>query len=842
MDLLRRRWNQAELGEGRVVLLSGEPGIGKSRIAESLLTAIDGEPHARMRFFCSPHHTNSPLYPFIAQLERIAAFEPGNNAAAKRHKLEALLKPTARNEPRDLALMADLLSVPTDTRYPVMEVSPEQKREMTLSTLLHQLEGMAAQSPVLILLEDAHWIDSTSLDLLDRTVECIAKLPVLMVVTFRPEFQPAWVGQPHVTMLPLSRLGRRESTGLIAGVAQGKALPDLIVQQILAHTDGVPLFIEELTITLLESGHLRETSDSYVLDGPLPSLAIPTTLQTSLLARLDRLASVKEIAQIGAAIGREFSFRLIAAVSTMPKQELEAALGKVVAAELIFQRGAPPDATYRFKHALVQDAAYASLLRSRRSTLHARIVKELVAFGGSNTEVKPEVLAHHYAEAGMAEEAVRQYLKASEQAVARSALTEAAVLLDKALEKVTQLPTGPPRDRMELEVQSARGAVLIAVKGFAAAETGQAYARARDLWDRLDQPPEFLLRTARGRWSLHTNRSQLVEAQSVADDLLEFGRARGGDTVGLILGYFTCGLTQAYRGELLSARASLEEVIGRCDLTTHSQLFRYAGTDPQAVALAAIGQILLFLGYADQSLVRAEAAIRQSRRLAHAPTVAQCLAFGAARASTFGDETRLAYCVQELRALTQEHGYAQWSALVPIFEGQLQLMRGEASAAVTLMRQGLDARRATGVTLFNATFAIPLGEALEKDGKSVEALALLDEQIAFVEETGELWCAAGLHRLRGQLLLKGTVPDFEAAEAEFLKAIDSARGQSAKLWELRAAVSLAHLWRDQRRHAEARDLLAPIYGWFTEGFDISDLKNAKALLNELASARDRRRR
>jgi predicted ATPase len=406
-------------------------------------------------------------------------------------------------------------------------------------------------------------------------------------------------------------------------------------------------------------------------------------------------------------------------------------------------------------------------------------------------------------------------------------------LLDKALGKVVQLPTGPPRDRMELEVQSARGAVLIALKGFADAATGQAYARARDLWDRLDRPPEFLLRTARGRWSLHTNRSQLLEAQSVAEDLLEFGRAHG-DTVGLILGYFALGLTHAYRGELQSARASLEEVIGLYDLAAHPQLFRYAGTDPHAIALAAIGQVLLFLGYPDQALMHAEAAIRQARQLAHAPTVAQCLAFSAAQASTLGDEARLAHCEEELRALTQEHGYAQWSALVPIFEGQLQLMRGEARAAVTLMRQGLDARRATGVTLLNADFAIPLGEALEKDGKSGEALALLEEQIVFVEETGELWCAAGLHRLRGQLLLKGTVPNFAGAQVEFLMAIDIARGQSAKLWELRAAVSLARLWRDQGRNTDAHHLLSPIYAWFTEGFGSADLKAARLLLDDLS--------
>lgn len=833
MEMLLRRWNEAKVGEGRVVLLSGEPGVGKSRIAESLLAALEGEPHGRMRFFCSPHHTNSPLYPCVAQLERSAGFEPGDSASAKLDKLEALLKPMARNAPRELGLIADLLSMPTETRYPAVYSSPQQKREMTLNALLRYVEEMAAKSPVLILFEDAHWIDPTSLDLLNRMVDSAAKLPVLIIITFRPEFQPTWIGQPHVRMLPLSRLGERDSAGIIGGVTQGKTLPDIVVKQILAHTDGVALFIEELTSTLLESGHLREIAGGYVLDGPLPSLAIPTTLHDSLLARLDGLASAKDIAQIGATIGREFSFGLIEAVSAMPKQELEAALGKLVAAELIFQRGAPPNATYRFKHALVQDAAYASLLRSRRRALHAAIVKELVAAGVSDTEVKPEVLAHHCAKAGMAEEAARHYLKAAEQAVARSALTEAAVLLDNALETVSQLSSGPSRDRVELEVQSARGPVLIAVKGFAAAETDLAYARARDLWDRLGRPPEYLLRTARVRWSLHTNRSQFREAQSVVEDLLEFGRAHG-DAVGLILGYFTGGLTYSYRGELQASCASLEQVIGRNDLAVQSQLLRYAGSDPQAIALAVLALVLLFMGYPDQAFRRSEAAMKQARQLAHAPTLAQCLAFAAAQASALGDEARLAHCVQELRTLTREHGFPQWSALAPIFEGQLHLMRGEAKTAIALLRQGLDARRATGVTLFNSNFSIPLVEALLKDGKPGEALALLDEQIAFVEETGEFWCAAGLHRLRGRLLLNGTVPDFAGAQAEFSRAIDISRGQSAKLWELRAAVSLARLWRDQGRQAEARDLLTSIYGWFIEGFESCDLKEAKELLNELA--------
>jgi predicted ATPase len=634
-------------------------------------------------------------------------------------------------------------------------------------------------------------------------------------------------------MMALGRLGQRDGAALAQRIASGKTLPTEVLKEIIDHTDGVPLFIEELTKTVLEGGLLREVDDRYVLTGPMRPLAIPSTLHASLLARLDRLASVKDIAQIGAAIGREFSFRLIAALSAMPKQELEAALAKLVAAELIFQRGVPPDAMYRFKHALVQDAAYASLLRSRRRALHTAIVKELVAGGVSDTDVKPEVLAHHYAEAGMPKEAVRHYLEASQQSVARSALTEAAVILDKALGQVAQLPAGPLRDRSELEVQCTRGAVLIALKGLSATETGKAYSRARDLWDRLDRPPEFLLRMARGKCAFHLTRSEFLEARSIAEDLLESSRAHD-DTGGVIVGCYALGLTHLWRGELLSARAKLEEGISLYDLAAHAQLFQHAGTDPNVVGLAAIGHVLLLLGYPDQALMRAEAAIRQARQLAHAPTVAHCLAYNVRQASILADEARLRHWVQDLRAVAQEHGYPYWSALVPIYEGQLQLTRGEARAAVALMRQGLDAHRATGATLWSAYFASLLGEALEQDGRLDEALSLLEDHIAAVSATGELCFAAELHRRRGQLLLKGPVPDFAGAEVEFLRAMDIARRLSAKLWELRAAISLARLWRDQDRNSDAHHLLSPIYAWFTEGFDCADLKAAKLLLDELS--------
>ena len=440
IELLLRRWDQAKLGEGRVVLLSGEPGIGKSRIAESLLVRLESEPHVRLRYFCSPHHTHSALYPFIAQLERAAGFEPGSNAEARLDKLEALLKPTATNVPRDMALIAELLAVPADGRYPALAVSPQQKREMTLTALLNQLDGVAAQSPVLIVFEDAHWIDPTSLDLLDRTVARVADLPVLLVIIFRPELQPTWVGQPHVTILPLSRLGRRDGAGIIAGVSKGKALPDAVVEQILARTDGVPLFIEELTSTLLESGLIRETPDCYVLDGPLPPFAVPTTLQASLVARLDRLGSVKDVAQIGAAIGREFSHELIAVVGSLTPGALDAALERLTASGLISRRGTPPAATYSFKHALVQDAAYATLLKSRRQQLHASIAKVLVERFPTPAEDLPEVVAHHFTEAGLPSEAVGYWRKAGQLAGSRSANREAVTFFEQALSVLEALP------------------------------------------------------------------------------------------------------------------------------------------------------------------------------------------------------------------------------------------------------------------------------------------------------------------------------------------------------------------------------------------------------------------
>jgi class 3 adenylate cyclase len=479
MELLSRRWAQAKAGKGQVVLISAEPGIGKSRLAEAFRHSLEGEPHTRLRYFCSPHHQDSALFPFIGQLERAARFEREDTPAARLEKLEELVTANAPAE-GDVQLVAELLSVPVDGRYPALELTPQRKKEKTFAALLSQLAGLARRQAVLMIFEDLHWADPSSRELLDITVEQIARLPVLLVATFRPEFQPPWTGQPHVTSLSLRRLGRDESEELVRGlVGNSAAIPSELLDEIIERTDGVPLFLEELTKALLESGN----AGAQITAIPPASLAVPATLHASLMARLDRLGSAaKEIAQIGAAIGREFSYDLLAAVARRTEAELREALGRLVDAGLVFQRGVLPQSTFLFKHVLVQDAAHGSLLRSSRHQLHAQIADAVEALFPELMDSQPELLAQHYAEAGLVEKSVAYWGKAGRRSAARSAMEEAAAQLQKGLAQLALLPDNPERQRQELQFLSALGAALRFVGGQAAPETGHAYARARELW------------------------------------------------------------------------------------------------------------------------------------------------------------------------------------------------------------------------------------------------------------------------------------------------------------------------------------------------------------------------
>ena len=491
IELLMRRWEQAKRGEGCVVLISGEPGIGKSRIAQTVLDRLSGEPHTRLRYFCSPHHQDSALYPSIMQLERAAEIRRDDTNEQRLAKLETVLAQATNDFSEAVPLLAELLSIPTGDRYPPLNLTPQKRKERTLHAQMMQVERLAARQPVLMVFEDVHWSDPTTRESLDRLIDRVPALRVLVILTFRPEFAPPWVGRPQVTLLSLNRLPSRRRAEMIMHLTGGKVLPKEIADQIIDRTDGIPLFIEELTKAVVESGVLIDAGNRYTVAGVLPPLAIPTTLNASLLARLDRLAPVREVAQIGAALGRQFSHELISAVSPMPPQQLDDALTQLVSTELMFRRGSPPDAEYTFKHALVQDAAYGTLLRSRRQQLHGRITATLESRFLEIVETQPEVLARHCGEAGLVEKAVGYWLKAGQQAITRWAMTEAVALLRKGLDLLSGVPDGAARQDQELDLQIALGHALIATKGWPAPEPGKAFARARQLCEQLNRPAQL---------------------------------------------------------------------------------------------------------------------------------------------------------------------------------------------------------------------------------------------------------------------------------------------------------------------------------------------------------------
>jgi class 3 adenylate cyclase len=527
VDLLLRRWHQAKRGDGCVVLIAGEPGIGKSRIGDTILERLSNEPHARLRYFCSPHHQDSALYPSITQLERAAGFRRDDTDEQRLDKLEAVLAQGTDDLNEAVPLLAELLSIPTADRCPPLNLTPQKRKEKTLQAQLAQVEGLAARQPVLMMWEDVHWSDPTSRDLLDLTVDRTPSLPILLIITYRPEFAAPWVGRSQVTLLTLNRLPPRRCAEMIARLTGGKALPKEIADQIIDRTDGVPLFIEGLTKAVVESGILTETADRFAVIGPAAPLAIPTSLQASLLARLDRLAPSREVAQIAAALGRQFSHELISAVAMMPRQQLNDALAQLVHAELIFRRGKPPDAEYTFKHVLVQDAAYSTLLRSRRQQLHARIAATLENQFPEVVVAQPALLAQHCAEAGLAEKAVGYWLKAGQQAWARSAMTEAVTQLQKGLDMLAGLPHGPWRQQQELDLQFAFGRALAATKGYSAPDVGKTIARARALAEEIDRP-EYLVPLIGSQFVFHLIRSEHKLALSLAEQIEKIGAVRNG--------------------------------------------------------------------------------------------------------------------------------------------------------------------------------------------------------------------------------------------------------------------------------------------------------------------------
>jgi class 3 adenylate cyclase/predicted ATPase len=835
LDLLLRRWSRAKTGEGQVVLVSGEAGIGKSRLTAALLERLAGEPYTRLRYFCSPQHTDSALYPVSGQMERAAGFAHNDTSQGKLDKLDALL--TRSSTPaQDAALFAEMLSVPNDGRYPRLEMTPEQRRQRTLQALIAQTEALARSNPVLMIFEDAHWTDPTSLELSGRAVDRIANLNVLLIVTFRPEFEPPWIGRSHVTALTINRLARRDIDTMIDRVVGNKVLPTGIRQDIIERTDGIPLFVEEMTKAVLEAGSEGAARHTAALVQS-SALAVPASLYASLMARLDRLGPAKEVAQIGSVIGREFSHALLNAVVGKPEAELNSALQRLIGAGLLFRQGVPPHAIYLFKHALVQDAAYGTLLREPRRALHARIAEILESQFADIAERQPELLARHFTEAGLIEKAAGFWGKAGQRSLARSALIEAAQQLARALAQIATLSGAPALRREEIKLQVALINSLMHVKGYAAPETKAATEKARLLIEQaeaLGEPPDdplMLFSVLYGFWGASYNAFNGAAVCELARQFLALAQKQGA-TVPLMMGHRLMGSSLLLTGDIAESRAHFDQAFAFYDPAMHRPLAMRFGQDIGVSILMSRSYAMWLLGYPESALADAEQALKNAREIDHAPTL--MIALANMTNILCGNYAMADTNLQDLVALADDKGAVWWQALGISLQGYLSALTGEASNSVRTINTAVTVWRSTGSTVFIPLSLLFLATAYAELGQLDDAGRCVGEAMTVVEKTKERWFEADIHDMAGKLALMSRQRDLAKAEAYFERALAVARKQGAKSLELRAAMSMAGLWLDQGKRSEARDLLAPVYAWFTEGFDTIDLKKAKTLLDALA--------
>jgi class 3 adenylate cyclase/predicted ATPase len=833
VGLLLERWEQAKDGFGQVALLSGEAGIGKSRLLRELRERVANEPHIRWECRCSPYHQESALYPVIELFQRALEFARDDQPEDKLRKIEDGLRRYGLREPDAVSLWAALLSVPLPAASPPLNMTPQRQKQKTLEAVLALLVALAIHHPVLVLVEDLHWVDPSTLELLNLVVEQAPTIRVLVLLTFRPDFRPPWAQRAHVAYLTLNRLTRRQTEVMVGRTAGGKGLPVEVVQEVVAKTDGVPLFVEELTKMVLESGLLREQDAHFELTGPLPPLAIPATLQDSLMARLDRLATVKDVAQLGATLGRSFSYELLQAVSPVQEPALQQALRRLVDAELVYQRGAPPDATYTFKHALIQEAAYHSLLKSRRQQFHQRIAQVLAERFPETAEVQPELLAHHCTEAGLVEEAIGYWQHAGQRAYERSANAESIAHLTRGLDVLQHLADGPERLRRELDLQESLGLTLMTAKGYAAPEVQQTYFRALDLCRRVGNPPQQLFAALWGLFWFHVLRAELQRGRELGEQLLSIARSAG-DQALLLRAHNAVGQNFFYSGDLSAARHHLERAIAMYDSgLDRSDVFRYQvshGVNCRAHAAWA----LWCLGYAAQARVRSDEALALAQRESHPSSLAYALGFAAVIDQLRHDGEAAQARAEAMIALSQEQRFPVWLAMATFRLGAALAEQGRLQEGIAKMRAGLDAWKSTGAELERPYRLSVLAKAHGQLGQTELALGLLAEALVAVSKSGEGFWEAELRRLKGELLLAQSHKDQLAAEECFQQARDVARRQQAKLLELRAVTSLSHLWQRQGKSEGARRILGGVHGWFTEGFDTRDLQEARALLDELS--------
>src|SRR5436190_1156276 len=821
-------------GHGQMVLISGEAGIGKSRLVATLSESLALGTHRRIRYQCSPYHTNSALHPFVAQLERAAGIGPRDTSEQKLDKLEAMLALGTDQVANATPLIAALLSIPSGERYPPLGLSPAQQRRQTFAALLDQLEGLARQQPVLIVCEDMHWADATTLELFDLTVDRIRGLPILVLMTFRPEFEPPWAGLPNVSLLQLYRLDRQDARALVEQVTVGRHLPREMMTQIIDRTDGIPLFVEELTKMVLESGLLAETAGRYRIDGPLPPLAIPATLQDSLMARLDRLAPVKEVAQIGAAIGRDFSYTLLRSVAGRDDLTLCAALAQLEEAELLSRRGTPPEADYTFKHALVQEAAYDSLLKSRRQLLHRQIGDVLREKFPTIAETEPELLAYHFTEAGLGGIALEWWRKAGQQALKRSAYAEAIAHLGKAVAIADGLPDAPDRTMNRLHLQIAYGRALRGCLGHSAPETVAAWTRARQFAADINDPVE-LAPIHSGLFNACLTHGEIAPMRELTEAIMRVAGQRPESPVAAVLAHWTIGVTCWFGGDYVNARLHLEHALAIYEAEPDPAIFKASALDLPFVIMRFLALVLWPLGSIDRSRRLATAAVRaagEKRALSQANALVHKAVFdGLCGGMLQETETILAL------ALAREHTMPLYVAAGSYLTGLAKWRAGDRMNGLEEMRRGWTSLRENDCYLCEPFWGMQVAVANAEAGQVETGLEILRGLIAWTEQSGQHWLDAELHRSQGELLLRLDPPNVAMAEDTFRRALEIARTQQTKTFELPSAIGLAHLYCANGRAEAIPELLAPVLVDFGTERDLPEIEQAQTLLKRGQVAR-----
>ena len=828
--LLVERWRDTSAGEGKVVLLSGEAGIGKSRILATLRERVAGEPHITIRYQCSPHHVSDAFYPIVSQIWRAAQFATEEAPSARLAKLEVMAARSRLEANEIVPFVAALCSVPFEERYPPLEMGPSEQKERSIASLIALFEGLTREAPVLALLEDAHWIDPSSLDVFSRLIDRSPRLRAFFVITFRPEFVAPWLDRAHVESLALSRFGRRHALAMIDRVAGGKAFPPEVLEQIVAKTDGVPLFVEELTKTVLESGLLREENGSYVLASALTQFAIPSTLQDSLMARLDRLAPVKEIAQIGATIGREFPYDLLEAVSPVRGAALQDALGQLMAAGLVFGHGAPPEATYAFKHALVQDTAYATLLKSRRQQLHERIAETLRDRFPERAENEPGIIAHHFTQAGQPRTAIEWWSRAGAQAKRRFANHEAVYSYANALNLMADLPRSEERDRQELAFRLALGPALLAARGYASDEVEHNYQEASRLADGLADR-EAVFTSVRGLWHYLYDRGQLDRALALAERLLAVSTEDSSvEERGLALR--ALGSTLMSNGQFARATDAFDRCIAEGGHAPLGACFARHGEEPHIVALQYKGYVLTVRGLTDSGLAHVESAMSLARSMDFPLIVAFTSTILASVLLLRRDGQACASLTREQIGYCSEHRFVFWSAGFEILHGAARACLNGDPAGVAELERGILNWRKTGAELHVPTWSSFLAEAALVVGDLDTAERALSDGIETSERHGDVFALAELQRLVGRLRLKQERRS-EARRA-FEEAVATARQQDAGLYLLRAGRDFAQLLAEDGDRTKAHDVLKPIVDAVSEHRMGLDFQEASAVLAALA--------